>query len=730
MEKGSHSIKGPVSGTIPAGGHIEPLEDRIAPASLTGALAGRHKTSAHPATAGPMVVVTSLADTATSINTPGTLAYAINYANNNAGTTIDFGTPSKPLKGTINLKSASLPAITNTTYINGPGVTINGDGKYQDLVINGYNLNVTITGITFTNGSGLNGGNISVNSGGGAGGDTIILDAVKIENGKAATGAGLYLYDIGGAVTITNSTISGNHAAGAKGALSNGSNAMGGGIANMAGSLYLYGVTVSKNSATGGNGSAGPYGGGNGIGGGIYNGGGAGTVTIGPTTVMVKGKPVTVNSSITGNTATGGNGGAGLNYTFDRATQSSYYGTAGGAGGLGTGGGIANKGGAISIVGATISGNIAKGGSGGNGGKTHNGANAPGGSISYPGGDGNPGYAGGAGGKGLGGGAYDASTCSLTIQKTSVTGNTATAGNGGNGGAAGNGGNGSKPISYNGYHYASGVGGSGGQGGDGGASGVAAGGGIFSAGTLVVKTSTLSGNTAAAGKSGKGGAGGKKGSGSYTSYGTVMSGSNGVAGITPTAYFSLGGGLYSYGGAYPGSNKLIQVTIAKNTAGDGGGAALVSAPPTEIANSTIALNKSLVTGGGLFVTPDPYYDPVNVVSTIIAKNTAGKNGAPDLYGEVTAAFTLISSNTGFTLDADSNKDPNFAGITTSVIGTSLAFHDHGTMQTLLPTIHAPSTANSTLNVPNNLYSNPYGYTTDQNGVTFSTFYIGAVSTTT
>jgi hypothetical protein len=334
------------------------------------------------------------------------------------------------------------------------------------------------------------------------------------------------------------------------------------------------------------------------------------------------------------------------------------------------------------------------------------------------------GYAGGNGGNGGNGGQATGAgvncTAALSITSSTISGNIATAAHGGNGAVGGKGGNGGAGGTYknNGttYLFIAGTGANGGNGGNGGTDGLAAGGGVYCNNYLTIGTSTVSGNTATAAKAGLLAAGGAKGTG-YLGGGTA-----GAAG-TSTYLGGRGGGIDSE----MGTIVLTQSTITKNTALNGGGVSVYNDTSGAIDNCTIAANKALTTGGGLFVSLDPANDPINVVSSIIATNTAKIGQAQDLSGEVTAAFTLILSPAGAIVDTDANTDPNFLAESTHLayVGTTLAIHDHGLTDTLLATINTPVVVNSA-------YSNPYGFTTDQNGVTISSnnFFIGAVNTTT
>jgi hypothetical protein len=653
---------------------IEPLESRIAPASVTT----------------PTEIVSTLKDITNSTHTTGSLRDALYLADNATGLTdIVFEVTSHgketPLHGIIALNSTlgALPAITNDVNIIGPGITINAGGKLEGLSITGDNSGISISGLTITNGSASAGGDLSI-----TGGVNISLTGVKLSNGKGATGAGLYIDDSGATITITKSVITGNHAIGAAGATSAGYAGEGGGIANLAGTLIIQGSSkITHNTATGGAGAAGGYAGAAGAGGGIFN---TGTLTI-------------TSATISGNTATGGNGGAGIGYSYSAKTQSATTATAGGDGGDAYGGGIANSGGTVTIQKSVISGNSAHGGAGMSGGKAGVGANGTAFTVTngstYAAGDGaygGNGMNGGNGGNAVGGGVGSNGPGSVTLTQSTVSGNVATSGHGGNGSAGGKGGNGGAGGTYNGTTYAPGNGGNGGYGGNGGSGGLAAGGGVYCSGALTIQKSTLSGNTIKAGKAGVLGAGGAAGTG-YNGGGTA--GSNGTNG---TYLGARGGGVDSESGTV----FLSDSTVAKNIAPFGGGVSVYADTSAAIHNCTIAFNTATnaTGGGGLFITLDSNNDPVNVVSTIIAMNT-GTN--------IDGTLGTASSNNL------TSGNP--------LLGT-LAFHASGSTistgatQTMLPSEASPAVAGG----PG---LNPDGLGTDQNGHAFGSFIeIGAVQT--
>ncbi len=161
---------------------------------------------------------------------------------NNTG--IDFGGCADPkgtitfdgaLTGTITLTADPAP-ISKSVEVKGPGsgvITVSGDNQFRVFDI-GSDLNVTIDGLTITNGS-------TSSSGGGiqaASGTTLTVTNSTLSSNTANFGGGILAYT----VTVRNSIISGNSA---------GSN--GGGIKATTATVSV--STFSSNSAaTGGGG--------------------------------------------------------------------------------------------------------------------------------------------------------------------------------------------------------------------------------------------------------------------------------------------------------------------------------------------------------------------------------------------------------------------------------------------------------------------------------------------
>ena len=199
---------------------------------LTFALALTAPGAPAPPARAASIVVNSNLDTVIN-NGQCTLREAITNANHDnqsgspdcaTGSEADAITFSLPVSSTITLNN-TLPAITSTITINGPGATL--------LTISGNNV-VRV---------------FDVYSGG-----ALALAGLTVANGNQGVGSGGGIFNDGGVVTITSSTFSSN------------STGRGGGIANFDGTLTITNSTFSSNSTTQFHG------------GGIYN--DNGTVTI------------------------------------------------------------------------------------------------------------------------------------------------------------------------------------------------------------------------------------------------------------------------------------------------------------------------------------------------------------------------------------------------------------------------------------------------------------------
>jgi CSLREA domain-containing protein len=381
------------------------------------------------------------------------------------------------------------------------GVGANGGG-----ILNSGTLAVTNSAITGNaaghggdGGTGA-GGIVGSYFNGGWGGD----------GGSGGRGGGIY-NDYSAVLTLTDTSVSGNHA-GAGGRAGNGGNGTIGTTPNPCPSPC--GGTRGGVGGPGGSGGAG------GSGGGIDD----------------QGAPTAIGgATISGNaTGAGGDAGVGGNGADGTAGDTGASGGSGGPGGGdpgarggpgGAGGGIYEQGHSLTLSQSTVSGNVASGGgNGGGGGAAGNGTgdHPSGGS----GGSGSSGGNGGAGG-GIGLDVYQG----LAVTNSTVTGNLT-----GAGGAGGSGGPG-------GAGYLPGAGGGPGNGGSGGP-----GGGIFTnTGTLTF--ATIAGNHTAGG-----GPGGATGSGCQPNCGTSSNGTDGA--------YGTGGGIEING--TPGSS-LANTLVASNS---------------------------------------------------------------------------------------------------------------------------------------------------------------------
>ncbi len=106
--------------------------------------------------------------TTTADSGAGSLRVAIAQANAASGGTIDFNLP---LPAVINLQSA-LPTVTNDVSIVGPGanrLTVSGNGTFRILDALGAGVDLSLSGLTFTNGfatSGVNAAAVEFNDAG------------------------------------------------------------------------------------------------------------------------------------------------------------------------------------------------------------------------------------------------------------------------------------------------------------------------------------------------------------------------------------------------------------------------------------------------------------------------------------------------------------------------------------------------------------------------------------
>jgi hypothetical protein len=184
-------------------------------------------------------MVDRLTDDGTGSNLAGDLRYCITNATD--GDDIQFG-----VTGTINLKSP-LPFLTHSISVEGPGadqLTVRGVGYARIFTVVGGTA-ILLSGLAITNG-------VLYDDGGGGirnEGTLILINSSVLGNhayGMYSEGLGGGIYNTG-ILTVTDTTISANSASG--GAVD--CCGFGGGIFNYGGTLTLSNSTISGNSADG-----------------------------------------------------------------------------------------------------------------------------------------------------------------------------------------------------------------------------------------------------------------------------------------------------------------------------------------------------------------------------------------------------------------------------------------------------------------------------------------------
>lgn len=347
---------------------------------------------------------------------------------------------------------------------------------------------------------------------------------------------------------------------------------------------------------------------------------GGGIQAVGPLTVT--------NSTLSGNTATDGAGGA-INYAADNANLK-IAGSAFSGNHAHSNGGAVNAGGGSVVTGTTFTSNEAQGGVGGAissfGALTLTGSSLTGNTASLS-----------------GGGVYAGTDYGgLVAEGSTISGNTATSALGGGGGVAVNEGSGKYAARNRLSHTV--VSGNHATGGDGG--GVLVG-GLGADDRMNVVQSTISGNDAG----------------------------------------SSGGGI-SFRGNSPASLKgelaLTDATVSGNTAATGGGVGVgtphenpVLGPHGTIAfdNSTIAANSATSAGGGIFfaqydstdAAPVKKSATVAATSTIVGDNLLNGSGQDadridsSTSGGLDLAFSLVENPSGDSIAAQSADRPSITG---------------------------------------------------------------------
>jgi CSLREA domain-containing protein len=133
-----------------------------------------------------------------------------------------------------------------------------------------------------------------------------------------------------------------------------------------------------------------------------------------------------------------------------------------------------------------------------------------------------------------------------------------------------------------------------------------------------------------------------------------------------------GGGIYSTGSEI----RITNSTVSGNSAGEGGGIQSLDdddAPALlYLVNSTVAFNSAAWIGGGIR-TYGSQHAELHLLNSIVARNTPGEFGAPDVfvenspYSSVTAGYSLIGEGTSSRITNDNgNLVGNVAPYTTPI----------------------------------------------------------------
>lgn len=501
---------------------------------------------------------------------------------------------------TLNITLSTLSG--NTTSASGSGAGLQNAGT------------ATLTNATIsTNTAGNNGGGVN-NAGG-----TLSANGGTIQNNTAggSNGGGGFRNTSSGVATLTNVTLSSN--------VITGTNAGGAGVLNSSGQVTLSGSTIASNTATG----TGTDGGGVALvagatvtlttstvnnnsavdnGGGLYNAGGS---------LILSGSSVLTNTAAVGGGVVNDGGSSALNITGGTIAGNSASGSTGG------GGVRNNNGGTVTITSATISNNSASSGRGG-------GILNSIGTVNLTGVTVGPSNTAGA----FGGGISNSSvTTTLTINNSTITGNTATGGSSGGAGIDNDGGVVTLTNSTVSSNALSGTGGGGGLRNETGTVSIIAstfstntttvtspssadGGGVLNTlgGTLNIISSTLNNNSAGLG-SGSGDGGG-------------LANISSTVAITASVFYSNqtdggnGGGIESDNAS---SLYLDNVTLSANqaTSGSGGGLRNNTGSTAILANVTIKDNT--MTGGSGAGLRNSASATLTIRNSLLANNGATQN---------------------------------------------------------------------------------------------------------
>jgi len=190
------------------------------------------------------------------------------------------------------------------------------------------------------------------------------------------------------------------------------------------------------------------------------------------------------------------------------------------------------------------------------------------------------------------------------------------------------------------------------------------GGGIFSRGNLVVRSSTVSGNSAGNVDSSIG-----NGGGIYVSM---------VANATVENSTISGNFAARQGGGIGASNSgqqlnVLQSTISGNVARLGGG---INGGNVTLRHSTVTDNSAILVRGDLGVVGGISAPRITVDHSIVAGNEEARESGPDLKGIVIATYSLIGSNFGTMLAEAPVNSPDANG---NIIGGPI----HGVIDPML-----------------------------------------------
>lgn len=245
------------------------------------------------------------------------------------------------------------------------------------------------------------------------------------------------------------------------------------------------------------------------------------------------------------------------------------------------------------------------------------------------------------------------------------------------------------------------------------------GGGIFNAGTLTLRTSTISANTS----SGSGAAGG-----AIENIGTLAISNSTVTGNSAP----YGGGIdnnfrltvtdstfsansATHGGGIenePGASLLtiINSTFSGNSATDGGGlGTTLGHASVSVASSTFSGNSATGLGGGILNEDTP----ATVINCTISGNSAPAGGGIENYGTLTLANNIIFGNSGGDESGGGSSTDNGGNVIgNSSIQLAPLGNYGGTTETMIP---LPGSAGICAGFSSQV---PAGATTDQRGVAF------------